>query len=224
MAAPTSSSAAPGATVDLADVQGNILRGYRKSMVRHLVAQVIDAAQARAWIGATAGPDRSLAPSITDAAHWGEQPPDVCFNLGITFAGMQALGIPESTTRSLPEAYREGMAARATKVGDWGDSAPAHWQPWFQSSDAVHLIISLHANTAALLDAFENVMMSGLAGRAFKIRGRNEGAFFNGDEVHFGYRDNISQPRFANISPPGKYDDQPTAPLGTVLLGYPTAL
>jgi len=33
----------------------------------------------------------------------------VCFNLGITFAGMQALGIPESTTRSLPEAYREAL-------------------------------------------------------------------------------------------------------------------
>ena len=39
--------------VDLSDVQGNILRGYRKKRVRHLTAQVIDAGQARAWIAAT---------------------------------------------------------------------------------------------------------------------------------------------------------------------------
>ncbi|MEJ8858289.1 hypothetical protein WKW79_27220 [Variovorax robiniae] len=210
--------------VDLSDVQGNILRGYRKKRVRHLTAQVIDAGQARAWIAAIVGPDRSLAPEITDAAHWGQQPPEVCFNLGITFTGLQALGLPASTTESFPEAYREGMAARATKVGDWDRSAPAYWQPWFQSADAVHFIVSLHADTAALLDAFEKSLTSGLAARAFRVCGRNDGAFFNGDEVHFGYRDNISQPRFANISPPGKYDDQPTAPLGTVLLGYPTAL
>ncbi|WP_218508865.1 hypothetical protein [Variovorax sp. dw_308] len=210
--------------VDLSDVQGNILRGYRKKRVRHLTAQVIDAREARAWIAAIVGPDRALAPEITDAAHWGKQPPDVCFNLGITFTGLQALGLPDATTSTFPEAYREGMAARATKVGDWDNSAPACWQPWFQSADAVHFIVSLHADTAALLDDFEKSLVAGLAGRAFKVCGRNDGAFFNGDEVHFGYRDNISQPRFANISPPGKYDDQPTAPLGTVLLGYPTAL
>ena len=223
MDAPKSRTAAPE-PVDLTDVQGNILRGYRKAMVRHLVARVVDASQARAWIGATVGPDRSIAPAITDAAHWGERPPEVCFNLGITFAGMQALGVPDSATHSFPEAYRQGMAARATKIGDWGPSSPEHWQPWFRDSDSVHLILSLHANTAELLDRFETAMMSGLAGRALTLRGRNEGAAFHGDEVHFGYRDNISQPRFAGISPPGKYDDQPTAPLGTVLLGYPTAL
>ncbi|RZL94023.1 MAG: hypothetical protein EOP82_06035 [Variovorax sp.] len=223
MAAPTS-SAADGQSVDLADVQGNILRGYRKSMVRHLITQVIDARQARAWIGATVGPDRSVAPAITDAAHWGEQPPDVCFNLGITFTGMQALGVPDSAARSFPEAYREGMAARASKIGDWGDSAPEHWKPWFQASDAVHLIVTLHADTAALLDQFEKQMMSGLAGQAFRICGRNEGAAFEDNKVHFGYRDSISQPRFTDVSPPGELDGQPFAPLGTVLLGHPTAL
>ena len=187
------------------------------------MVQVIDASKARAWVGATVGSDRSIAPAITNAAHWGERPPDVCFNLGITFAGMKTLGVPYSATKSFPEAFREGMAARALKLGDWGRSAPEHWQPWFQASDAVHMIATLHANTAEFLDNHEKTMMSGLAGQAFRICGRNEGAFFNGNEVHFGYRDNISEPRFANIHAADKYDDQPTAPLGTVLLGYTTA-
>ena len=210
-------------TADLADVQGNILRGYRKSRVRHLVLQVADPASARAWIGATAGSDRSRAPAITRAAHWGERPPDVCFNLGITFTGMQALGLPDSATRAFPDAYKDGMVARAMKLGDWGASAPEHWYPWFRDDGVLHLIVSLHGNTAAQLDDHERLVASGLAARAFRIAGRNDGAAFDGDLVHFGYRDNISQPRFAAVRVPGKYDDQPLAPLGTVLLGYPTA-
>jgi deferrochelatase/peroxidase EfeB len=209
--------------VDLADVQGNILRGYRKARVRHLVVQVVDAGKARSWIGATVASDRSVAPAITRSAHWGERPPEVCFNLGVTFAGLKALRVPDSSANSFPEAFREGMAARASRLGDWGTSAPEHWLSWFRPGEPVHLIVTLYADTAELLDSWEQAMMTGLGGRAFRICGRNDGAWFNGDQVHFGYRDNISQPRFANARTPGKYDDQPTAPLGTVLLGYKTA-
>jgi deferrochelatase/peroxidase EfeB len=50
-----------------------------------------------------------------------------------------------------------------------------------------------------------------------------EGFCFNGNYVHFDYRDNISQPRFVGVHDPEDYPDkQPLAPLGTVLLGYPT--
>ena len=200
--------------IDLADVQGNILRGYSKARVRHLVMQVVDAGKARAWLGATVGDDRSLAPAITRAAHWGDRPPDVCFNLGITFAGMKALGVPESSVNSFPEEFRQGMAARALRLGDWGDSAPAHWHPWFQDADAVHLIVTLHAHTEELLDSFEAALMAGLAGRALQIRGRNKGARQPDGTVHFGYRDSISQPRFAGINKPGQYDDQPESAAG----------
>lgn len=209
--------------VDLDDVQGNLLRGYRKSRVRHLVMRVVDASQARNWVKAIVGSDRSLAPSITRAGHWGPQPPDACFNLGLTCAGMCALGVPLAAANSFPEAFRDGMAARAAKLGDWGDSAPGHWQPWFRPTEAVHGVVSLYANTVALLDDYERALMSGLGARAFTISGRNDGGAFDGDDVHFGYRDNISQPRFAHVHGAGKYDDQPRAPLGTVLLGHETA-
>jgi len=148
------------AAVDLADVQGNILRGYRKTRVRHLVLEVIDAARARAWVGATAGADRAAAPAITPGEHWGDRPPDVCFNLGVTFAGMTALGIPDSATRRFPEAFREGMAARAATLGDWGDSAPEHWLPWFRPGQPVHLVATMHADTVELLLEDETVLKS----------------------------------------------------------------
>lgn len=219
--------------VDLDDVQGNILRGYRKSRVRHLVVRVVDPGQARHWVKAIVGSDRSLAPAITRAGHWGAQPPDVCFNLGLTFTGLLALGVPPPAAQTFPEAFRDGMAARAVKLGDWGDSAPEYWQPWFRQASAVHGVVSLYANTVALLDDYERALMSGLGARAVAVAGRNDGGVFNADhhadaarqrdEVHFGYRDSISQPRFAHLHGVGKYDDQPRAPLGTVLLGHETA-
>lgn len=219
--AQSTKAAIRGETIDLAGVQGNILRGYRKVMVRHLVVQVADAGKARAWLNATLGPDRSVAPAITVAAHWGDRPPDVCFNLGIAFAGLKALGVPDAAANSFPQAFREGMAARASTIGDFDDSAPAQWQPWFRGADAVHLVLTMHADTSELLDNQEKLIASGLGAQAFRISGRNEGDRFHGDFVHFGYRDSISQPRFFNTD---AKDDQPLAPLGTVLLGYSTAL
>ena len=60
---------------------------------------------------------------------------------------------------------------------------------------------------------------------ALRLLGTREGYNFPGDFVHFGYRDNITQPRFEGVHDPQRYaDGQPKAPLGTVLLGHPTNL
>ena len=212
---------AGGATVDVADVQGNILRGYRKAGVRHLVVCVTDARRGRAWIAAASARDATAGPRITDGGDW-SRPPDTCFNVGLTSTGMRALGVPEGIVRTFPAPWQQGMAARATIVGDWGDSDPAHWHARYRDSGSVHLIVSLHADTTALLDEIERAAMALAGGDALRIIGRDEGHRFEGGAVHFGYRDNIAQPRFEGITHPGKYDDQPRAPLGTVLLGYET--
>jgi deferrochelatase/peroxidase EfeB len=210
--------------VDLHDVQGNILRGYRKTKSRHLIVQVQNANAARDWLTAVATEDGHAGPAVTRASDWGDHPPVVCLNIGVTFAGMTALGVGQGSTDTFSDAYREGMVARAEKIGDWTSSSPEHWHPWFQDNEAVHLILTMHANTVEEMDSYEADIMSAGGAKAFNVLGRNEGAEFNKDIVHFGYRDSISQPRFPGVSKPGRYDDQPTAPFGTVLLGYSTAM
>jgi len=60
---------------------------------------------------------------------------------------------------------------------------------------------------------------------ALTLLGTREGYNFAGDFVHFGYRDNITQPRFEEVPDSQRHPDrQPRAPLGTVLLGHPTNL
>lgn len=48
-------------------------------------------------------------------------------NLAFTHSGLGALGLHPGTLASFPAAFREGMAARAERLGDTGESAPAHW-------------------------------------------------------------------------------------------------
>lgn len=210
--------------VDLFDVQGNILRGYRKTKSRHLITEVKNADAARNWLAKVAAETPGDGPVITRGSDWGDHPPEVCFNIGVTCAGLHALGVARGSTENFSDAYKQGMVARAEKIGDWTTSSPDHWQPQFQDNDKLHLILTLHADTPEALDRYEAAIMSAGGDKAFTVLGRNEGAEFNKDVVHFGYRDNISQPRFPGVSKPGRYDDQPTAPFGTVLLGYSTAM
>ena len=136
--------------LDLADIQGFIVRGYRMPMVRHFLLAVATPAQARRQLGRLVSGDESDAPQITTAADWhvGFAPgphdnpaaaprrkPDYCLNIGITWPGLVALEIdqrvPNLSFKSFG-AFTEGAARRAELVGDIGASAPAElgWRFW----------------------------------------------------------------------------------------------
>ncbi|MDB5606634.1 MAG: Deferrochelatase/peroxidase EfeB [Bradyrhizobium sp.] len=208
------------AVFDAADVQGNIVRGYRKPRVRHLVLEVADRIAARRWLADITSGNSDTIPQITTEAPWTAKP-DICFNIGLTYDGLRALGTPDTSLATFPTEFVEGMNARALKLGDAGPSAPENWQAPFNNPKRVHLIATIYADEAARLD---NAQKRILASReALRLLGTRDGAGFNGDYVHFGYRDNLTQPRFAEVHDPDEYaDGQPMAPLGTVLLGYPT--
>ena len=57
---------------DVTDVQGNILRGYRKPRVRHLILAVADGTEARAWLGAAVS--GTGVPQVTTQAPWDDKP------------------------------------------------------------------------------------------------------------------------------------------------------
>lgn len=206
---------------DPANVQGNILRGYRRSRVRHLILAVADAAAARRWLARIVdGGDGG--PTITTDEQW-DVKPETCLNLGVTFTGLRALGLPARSLATFPDEFVAGMPARATKLGDIGASAPDRWDAPFADPEAVHVIATIHADAVAHLDREQRRLIDLGAGEAFVLGSVRDGWNFDGDYVHFGYRDNISQPRFLGIHDPADHPDrQPLAPIGSLLLGYPT--
>ncbi len=158
--------------LNLEDIQGFILRGYRMPMVRHFLLQVGVPAEARKLLGRFVSGDESDAPQITTARDWhvgfapgpADDPadpprrkPDYCLNLGITWPGMVALELkdrlPTLAFKSFG-AFVAGAAERAKLVGDTGPSGPENWIGGFgKGSD--HVLVTLHALSPESLSSLQ---------------------------------------------------------------------
>jgi deferrochelatase/peroxidase EfeB len=161
--------------LDLADIQGGILRAYGRQgfpKARYFFLNVRDAAKGRRFV-------EQLRPRITTAARWknperGEPllrtrnprvkdvvraegvpdypgevqllKPKVALNIAFTFYGLAALQVPTRTLRKLPDEFIDGMEQRASILGD---------DPYLDRRDAVwrnsrgenrvHILVSMNA-------------------------------------------------------------------------------
>ena len=191
--------------LDLADIQGFVVRGYRMPKARHFVLEVGDARALKACLGELASPGGTPdGLAVTTATPWTEvERPDYALNLGFTFAGLRALEIqePSALARSFRSfgAFREGAVARAGRVGDVAESAPEHWWCGLGEPDRVHAVVSLFARTGCVRDDLSEKLRAWLTreGAAVEVASFDGDALGAGDEVHFGYKDGIAQPRIA---------------------------
>lgn len=206
------------AAVDLADVQGLVLRGYTMPVARYLGLIVREPAAARVFLSTLTGADPAL-PAVTNATPWSVKP-ECCVNLGITASGLAALGVAQQHLNSFPREFLQGAAARAKRVGDVGSSAPDQWLPWLAGTGP-HLLLSLFAQSAEMLEsATKQLEQAWFAGCAEV--GRYDGEWLPGNVAHFGYRDGLSQPTVEGVPLSGLPDHLPRAPVGEFLLGYPS--
>ena len=207
--------------LDLADIQGFVLRAYRMPMLRHFLLAVGDPGQARRQLGRLVSGDESDVPQITTAADWhigfapgpGDNPadpprrkPDYCLNIGITWPGLVALELEERVpTLSFKSfgAFIEGAAQRAELVGDTGASSPRNWVGGFGTGDD-HVLVTLHAISPEAMASYSDRLCALLAEEnAFREIWRQDGMALiemqDGQpvptgKVHFGYTDGISTP------------------------------
>ena len=226
------------AQLELADIQGNILTAYGKigfPKARHLLLHINDAAAGRATI-------EWLRHRVTTALRWpsrrkgtptGPQSvdrPAVTLNLGFTFSGLLALGVPTRTLRGLPDDFIDGMSARASILGD-GDRQS--WDPvWLAAgSGRPHVLVALNAQMQAdghpvpALDELTALIIAHCAQSAGGVtllsghRGPQtrwqelsalleqgpDGSWVPSPREHFGYIDGVSDPVFD-----GQYADGET--------------
>jgi deferrochelatase/peroxidase EfeB len=204
----------------LSEIQGFILRGYRMNALRIIALEVARAEAARAFLGSLVG-GSGEAPPITTAAQW-ESKPDACVNVAVTAAGLEALGVSAAVRESFPEAFVQGAAARAERVGDTGASAPVMWDGAFASA-RVHVLLVIYARDAAI-----RARVCGALERAWRADhaclelSAHDGDMLPNDLAHFGYRDGFAQPTIDGGLPPLLPDGVPPAPAGEFLLGYPS--
>ncbi|MFT7722941.1 MAG: hypothetical protein QM788_08920 [Roseateles sp.] len=231
----------PAAVVDLADVQGNILKGYGAPHARHFFLRVRDGAAARPWLAHEfAAPDSGYPwNGLSSAAPWPYKPtsagsrevevlkPLLAANIGFTWLGLQAL-MPwrQDDLDKFPTAFRQGAALRAADNGDQGDSAPKHWRFGNDKvvEQQVHMVISLygfagqdHVLDQACLRLRNDCESNGL--EVLHEEAANQPPD-NANREPFGYRDSITQPRVSGLAAMNdKPDMQPSASPGEFLLG-----
>lgn len=210
--------------LDLHDIQGNILRGYRQEgCARFLLLRIGDAAAGRAYLEALAG-------HVTVAA-WGDKRPEAMTNVALSHAGLRALGLSYESTGSFPSAFREGMRARAASLGDSGESAPDRWDdPW--RSDEVHLLVSCYAGDQVRLDAHCRRLLAARPAGVDELPPHQDAERIMVEDrptEHFGFYDGLSNPAVEGMpgenrnlvgNPDGNGGFVPV-PAGEFILGYP---
>jgi deferrochelatase/peroxidase EfeB len=218
-------------SLDLSDIQGNIHRPYGRfgfPITRHLFFNVADPAAGRHFI-------QGVRPRVTTAEPWGRvttsagvseiKKPPITLNVGFTFLGLLALGLPTRTLRLLPDEFIEGMRSRAPILGDVNASAPDNWNPiWRNAPDErsrqVHVWVSLNVgikpdgSPSDILDEW-TTWLKGLAANGVTLLTGNgadgkgewqdakalmqadgEGTMAPLAIEHFKFRDGISDPVF----------------------------
>jgi deferrochelatase/peroxidase EfeB len=205
--------------IDFGNVQGVIVHRFRRPVVRHLIFRFGGEAGARTFV-------RQLLARITMADSPLDSARDPLLNIGISAAGLGALGVRDSLLVTLDAVYRRGP-----DPGPLGDvpgsrSDPAQWWEGQFTTQEVHCIVHLHAPSqdALQLSSSEIRDLAQAAGMTELIP-RKDGAVLDarslgGGKLHFGYTDGISHP---DIS----WDDASTTPgqqdFRHVLLGYSTS-
>jgi len=174
------------AELDLDQIQGAVLRGYRLPVAGYLFLRVDDAARARRWLAAVSS-------EIITSAPWDEKPASAV-NLCVSFTGLRALGLPQESLDTFPEEFRRGMAARADLLGDRGESAPENWEGGLGTPD-IHLMIMVSTRDHEVLDDRRRSLVEGIEREGgLSIVSEQRGASLPENREHFGFRDGFSQP------------------------------
>ena len=212
--------------LELADIQGNILRGYNQPLFRYAYYHVRNPADGQRFLA-------RLIPAITTAQPWTAGKPASTVNVAFTHQGLRAMGMPQEVISSFPFEFQQGMRERAPVLVDRAESAPEHWEnQWV--GDGVHFWVGISANTHAERESRfawveqQRTDLEGIVPAGTDDAGKIviDGAY--SPKEHFGYTDGIGNPEIAGV--PGKRQNgggkmegkgqwRPLAP-GEFVLGY----
>lgn len=201
-------------TVDLDDIQATVLR-YRPEPYygTHVMLHVDDVHAGRGLL-------RNLTPLVDSAADWW-QSREPWIAVAITYFGLVALGVPEESLQSFPEAFRMGMAARAYELRDDGANDPKYWEPEF-GGGTVHIGVSVFSDSEETWRRTMDTARQHYEDRpGLTVLTAQDFGAQPGDLNPLGYRDSIGQPAIegSGVEPlPGQ---GPAIKAGEFILGYP---
>lgn len=202
-------------SLELDDIQATVLRARPEPYYgTHVVLRIDDASGGRELL-------RRLVLHVASAADWATSG-EAWISVALSHPGLVALGVPEEVLNSFPESFRQGMAARADVLRDYGENAPEHWEQPYGTGD-VHVALTVFSKDEEgrrrVLEMAQEQYeeLSGVA-----LLGTHDFGAQPDSRNSLGYKDNISQPAIegSGVEPlPGQ---GPAIKAGEFVLGYPS--
>jgi Dyp-type peroxidase family len=200
--------------LEMEDIQSGALRPRPSPYAStYILLRIDDRRDGRALL-------RRLCDTVTSAAGAERIDREVSVSVCLTFEGLKALGVPQASLDSFGWEFRQGMAARASALGDVGEHAPEHWEAPFGSSD-IHVILTGVAPDEARLQAALTRGRQAIADLPGVTPIWRQDCRAPPDEKEpFGFKDGISHPAIEGSGIPGTNPFERPLKAGELVLGY----
>lgn len=179
-------------SLELTDIQGNILHGYGFPRAAYRFFEIPDADSGRAFLD-------SLVDEVTNAKRWNTfTEPTTATNVALTYSGLRALGVADTVLAALPESFSEPIRERARRVlGDVGQSDPRRWVQGL-GTERSHVLVMVHGNEGVGADDEFSAAVELLETRAIEqgltIVHEQDAEALDNRREHFGWADGFGQP------------------------------
>ncbi|KAF8583284.1 dye-decolorizing peroxidase precursor [Ramaria rubella] len=205
---PQASQAAAAASLNLDNIQGDILIGMKKNIEVFYFFKINNAKTFKSLL-------RALAGTITTTTQLLDvnKQPNAAVNIAFSHTGLTALGVNDTLG---DPAFTGGQFADAANLGDPGTS---NWVSAFAGTN-IHGVFLLASDSILLIDAqlvAINLLLGSSISKVYQLQGQARPGDQLGHE-HFGFMDGISQPGITGFTAnpvPGQTVIDP----GHILLG-----
>jgi len=204
--------------LELSDIQATVLRPRPSPYLgEYVVLRIDDAAQGREML-------RRIIPHVAPADGWWAPSLPGWLGIAFTFEGLKALGVPQASLDSFPIEFRQGMAARAAILHDFGANAPANWEYPFGTAD-MHVALAIYAQNEQNLQQVLELARKALHDlpQITVVYRMQFGALPEGRNA-FGFKDGLHNPHVEGSSPAGQTGNEAPIKAGEFVMGYPDEL
>lgn len=198
-------------TLELPDIQGYIVRGYKYMMFsRYVFLRITDSKAAKMFI-------RDISGSITNTTHF---PKTNCLNIAFTAAGLRALGMKESNLKNFSREFYEGITTphRQRLLTDFDTSDPKNWRWGGPNNEEAHILLMVFGTDEPTTLNYYKELEQQFTAAGMKDIYQLDGLTLPFNKEHFGFRDGISQPIIKGTDRNGPPEDYVNA--GEFIMGY----
>ncbi|MGW5688440.1 Dyp-type peroxidase [Nonomuraea sp. NPDC003754] len=163
---------------------------------------------------------RRVSAVVTSAADTVSPLGETWVSVALTYHGLKALGVPQKWLDTFAWEFRQGMAARATVLGDVGESSPDNWESPLGTPDVHVVLVALAPDSARLEAAIDRARPAYEALPGVTAIWRQNCHALPTETEPFGYRDGISHPAVEGSGIAGSNPLEAPLKAGEFVLGY----